>query len=151
MGFGSLAVQIVMFVTVLTIAVGIVILINVNIQETSQALTLQKDRLSDQLRTDITITSLSYNTTTDVLTAYVENTGKTKVRMNTTDLYVNGLRVQYTNRTIAVENDTDLGSPLIWDPSEIISIVSTQTLTSGIHTVRVVTDNGISDQDQFST
>lgn len=150
MGFGNVAAQIIFFVAVIMIAATVVILANDQLQENAQAYKSQSERLSEELRSDITITSLYYNDTSNELTVYVQNTGKTKMQVNLTDLYVNSLRIPYADRTVTIEADTDVGSSLIWDPSEIIRIQSTQNLDNSIHTIRIVSSLGAADQDTVS-
>lgn len=152
MGFGTIAANIIMFIAIVTIATGFVFYFNMQTQEISTSLESQNKRLRDELRTDITITSVSYDNSTNppTTTAYVKNTGKTKLELNATDIYIDGLRKERGDRTISVEADTQVANSLIWDPGEIVKIEVNENLSNTVHQVRVVTSNGIFDEDIFS-
>ncbi len=152
MGFGSVAANMIMFIAVITIAASFVIFINAFAQETSTSLKVQKDRLAAEIKTDISITSISFTNTSspDTTTVYVKNTGKTKLSLTYTDIYIDGIRFEQSDRDVTVENDTAVGNSLIWDPTEIIKIEARLDLTNTIHKVRIVTGNGIAAEDTFS-
>ncbi|MDD9953778.1 MAG: hypothetical protein OXR66_05575 [Candidatus Woesearchaeota archaeon] len=153
MGFGSIATQMVLFIAMVTIAASLVMHMRVFTGQATASIAVQKDRLVEELKTDVTITSLSFSNLTDPHTAtiYVKNTGKIKLKLNATDLYIDGSRYTTTERNISIENDTEVNNPLIWDPSEVVKIEGFRNLSGGLHTARVVTDNGVSDEDTFST
>ncbi len=152
MGFGVIAAQIITFIAIISIASGLAISMKAYNDQTTAAFKIQQNILVDALKTDISIISTSYNSSTnpDTLTVYVKNTGKTKLEMDYTDIYVDGARYDVSSRTITVESDTETGNPLLWDPKEIIKIVVQQDISPGIHQVRVATDNGVVDEDSFS-
>ncbi len=150
MGFGTVAAQIIFFIAVIMIASAFIIGMNDQMQQNSQSLRTQNERLSEQLLSDISIMSLTYNSSNDELRVYVRNSGKTRLELNATDIFVNGIRIARAQRTIEVESDTSVGNEFIWDPSEIVLIQTTQALSSSIHTIRIVADNEASDQDIIS-
>jgi archaellum component FlaG (FlaF/FlaG flagellin family) len=153
MGFGTIAAQIILFISLVSIAAAVVLMINQYTEETSYSLKVQKDRLVDELRTDITINSVSYNgsKTPDELLVYARNTGKTLIDLNYTDIYIDGVRVDYADRTLTIEADTEVSNPGIWDPKEVLEIDVSQDIGSGTHKARVVVFNGASDEELFST
>lgn len=152
MGFDSVAANMIMFIAVVTIAGSFAVLMSVFAQQTSSSLRIQQNSLSDKLKTDVTITSTAFNNDTDPHTTsvYVKNTGKTKLILNDTDIYLDGFRFGHNERTVSIEQDTSVGNPLIWDPKEIVLVTLEQNLSGGIHTVRITTSNGVSDTDTFS-
>ncbi len=150
MGFGTVAAQIIFFIAVVMIASIFIIGMNDQMQQQSQSMRLQNERLSEQLLSDITIMSLSYNTSTNLITVYARNSGRTKLELAVTDIFINGVRVPRTQRTIQIETDTSVGNDLLWDPSEVVRIQTTQSLSNDIHTIRIVADNEAHDQDIIS-
>lgn len=150
MGFGTIAANAIMFIAIIMIAGGFVIVMNNYLQQTTDSLQVQKNNLNNQIKTDITITSAVYNQTNHVINCYVENTGKTTLIINDTDLYVDGYRVSRDNRTITIQQDTQVASSYLWYPKGIIQITATYALGAGIHKLSVVTDYGASDQYTLS-
>lgn len=150
MGFGTIAANAIMFIGIIIIAGSFVIVMNNYIQQTTTSLQVQKNTLNDQIKTDITITSAVYNQTTHILECYVENTGKTTLIVNDTDIYIDGYRISRDNRTISVQQDTQASSTYLWYPNGIIQATATYAIGSGIHQLNVVTDHGVSDQYTFS-
>lgn len=148
MGFGTVAASIILFIAILTVASGFVILMNTYAQETSTSMTMQHERLSQELRTDITISDLNYSE--GEITLYVINTGKTDLMLDRTDVYVSGERIERTSRTITLEQDTKITEPPIWSPNEIVKIVVTKTLDQGLSRIRVVTSTGRYDEKLLS-
>lgn len=153
MGFGGIGSQLIMFIAVITIATSVAIMISGESDKTSDALQSQNSRVVDKIKTDITITSINYNTapSPDVTTVYIKNTGNTKIDPQGVDIFLNGYRYGYNNRSTSIEADTSTGSPLSWDPTEVLKITITENLASNIYDVRVITGNGVYDEDTFST
>ena len=150
MGFGTVAAQIIFFIAVIMIASAFILSMNEQMQQNTQSLRIQNERMSEQILSDISIMSITYNETTELLTIYVRNSGRTKLDFALTDVFINGLRVPRTQRVIQMEPDTIVGNPLLWDPSEVLRIQTTQSLSNTIHTIRVVAENEASDQETIS-
>lgn len=149
MGFGTVAANIIMFISVLLLASGVLVVMNIYVQETTNSLQIQKDRVVDEIRTDIKIQSITYNSTTNEGTAFVTNRGSTDLRVAGVDILLDGIRVSRDDRTITIEEDTQTSSDAVWSPSEVIRIDFTQELSGGRKTFRVVTQNGVRDEEGF--
>ncbi len=144
MGFSGMASQIIMFIAVITIATGLVVVFNTNIQEASASLRMQSSAMALSMRTDITIDMVSHNQDMNTTYVYIRNTGRTELNQNNTDVYVNGLRIprDENNRTIELLEDTDLVNPGIWDPSEQVLIEVFMPLDDDkTHEVSIITDH----------
>ncbi|MCB9358842.1 hypothetical protein H6503_02840 [Candidatus Woesearchaeota archaeon] len=150
MGFGSIAAQMIMFIAIVTIATSVVFVLNNYTQQTTDSLKTEKDRVVDVLKTDITITSIAFDNSTNTTTVYIKNTGKTKLSLNYTEFYIDGLRFSPNNRTSSIEADTEKANVLAWEPTEIARFAVTYNLSSGIHTLRIAASNGVYDEDTFS-
>lgn len=143
MGFSDITSQIIMFIAVITIATGLVIVFNSNIQEASASLRMQSNSMTLSMRTDITIDMVSHNSDLNITYVYIRNTGRTELNQNNTDVYINGLRVPRNNdnRSIELLPDTDLINPGIWDPSEQILIKVYASLENDRnHKISIISD-----------
>ncbi len=149
MGAGASATQIIFFITSVVIALGVVGGIFMNIQSISSAVTLGSRTFSEQLKTDITVINdpemipYSYNN----YTFYVKNTGKEDLSIGYITVLIDGIVVSESNL-----NKTVIGGGSMWQAGDVLSINATITpLTSGSHSLRVITENGIEDYFDFRT
>lgn len=153
MGFDGLASQLIMFIAVITIASGIVIAVSSSLQEATNSMTTHTDSLTLSIKTDVTIDIVSHDDNENVTYIYVKNTGKTPLKLNYTDVYLNGFRIPRndTNRTIEVLSDTDTLNTGVWDPKEEIMIKVFQTLNAATsHKVTITTQYDVQDSEEFS-
>jgi archaellum component FlaG (FlaF/FlaG flagellin family) len=152
MGFSGLASQVIMFIAVITVTSILVVVFNGYITNTSNSIAIQNDYLVNQLKSDISIDVVSYaNDNTTMI--YVKNTGKVALRLNDTDVYLNGLRIprNVTNRNIEVLSDTDTINPGTWDPKEQVLIEVYQKLNDTLsHKVIVSAQYDVKDIEEFS-
>jgi archaellum component FlaG (FlaF/FlaG flagellin family) len=150
MGFGSVAAQVIFFIAVVMVASSIVVIANEQLQDNAQSYRIRSERLNNEISSSITILNVNYNESIPRVDIYAKNTGKTKLILNNTDVFIDGLRVGRSDRSISVESDTDIGNSLLWDPSEVVRIQITQTIGPGVVPVRVVSDYGTYAQDIIS-
>ena len=150
MGFGTVAANVILFIGVLSVAGGFVILMNTYASQTSSTISIQKNQMLDEINTDIKITSTYYSSSENRLTMYVENSGKTDLIMNNTDIYISGERISRNDMTITKEPDTQVSQPPIWSPKEVIKIVIDKSLDSGENQIKIFTNNGVSAEDSIS-
>lgn len=145
MGFGTVAANMLFFIAILTLSAGVIFYMNSFASDTTAAMTVQNNRLSDELRTDINIDSATYDNDTQTTTIYVKNTGKTKLDINGSDVYLDKDRIPRTNYTAEITSDSLVGSSDVWEPLELLEIVvEDYELTDNSIKVRVVTYNGVS-------
>lgn len=149
MGFGTVAANVIMFISVMLLASGVLVVMNIYVQETRISLQTQKDRVVDEIRTDVKIQSVTYNSTSNEGISYVINRGSTDLRIAGVDILLDGIRVSRDNRTITIESDTQISADAVWSPSEVIRIDFTQDLSSGRKAFRVITENGVRDEEGF--
>lgn len=148
-----MASQVIMFIAVVTVTSILVVVFNGYITDTSNSITIKNDFLVNQLKSDISIDVVSYDSGINTTSVYVKNTGKVALKVNDTDIYLNGLRIPRndTNRTIEVLVDTDSVNPGIWDPKEEVLIQVFQKLNSSFsHDVIVSTQYDAKDTEEFS-
>lgn len=152
MGFGDIASQMIMLIAVLSASVVIVVAFNNQIAETSSSVETRQNNLDMQLRTDINVELLDYNSTSEQVIFYIKNTGQTRMRISEMSFYINGAWIaNNSDRSIMVLSDTDTINTGIWDPGEVIYGIVNQTLSSDTHTLRVVTPYLTDETEEFST
>jgi len=152
MGFGNVASHLILFIALLSVTTTVAILFKGYITESGAALRVRQDLMASNLKTDITITNVNYNTTHNYTTITILNSGKTKLTVNLTDVFIDGLRYlrNTTARNLSVLNDTELVNPGIWDPDESAQAIVYDHIGAGTHTVTVTTQYGGKDLDSFS-
>lgn len=151
MGFGNLATTIIMFIAVLLVATGVIVSLRTNIDQTQSSMKAQADMLNNQIKTSLTITQTNY--TAGTTTAYVINNGKTTLKLDRIDAFLDAEFIprNETNRTITLEASTDTTNPGLWDPDEVVKVEIYKTLGPGQHRVAVTTQYGTKDEELFST
>lgn len=156
MGFSNMATQVIMFVSVLVIATALVIFFNNYSNETMDTANIQRQELSDKIKTDVTIDVLNYDNSTNphTITAYVKNTGIIPINLDVIDVYINKERIprDINNRTIAIISDTDTINIGQWDSKELILVTVFKNVTQlQTHTFDLILENGKRDSGEFSS
>jgi len=109
------------------------------------------EKVSDRVKTDIKI--IAEANTSSHAYIWVKNIGKNKIpHVDDCDVFYgpegNFKRIASADWSYTIEND---GGNNRWDIGETINItISNQTLDSGDYYVKIVTYNGIWDDDEFS-
>ena len=153
MGFGTIAAQTIMFISIIIVATGLVFVYNSIMDDTSNSLRVQGELISNRIKTDLEIVSSSYDNDSQTVNVYVKNTGKTKLDIEKVDVFLDEKRIPRNdaNRSIEVLPDTEIRNTGIWDPSEDIAIQIQRSLNdTSKHSVQVTTQYAISDIDSFS-
>lgn len=151
MGFGSIATTIIMFIAVLLLATGVLITLQSNIDKSQASMQASAELLNNEIITNMDITSTNY--TSNNLRVYLINNGKSTLKLDRIDAYVDDVFIPRndTNRTIQIEASTDIKNPGLWDPNEIIRIDIATTLGAGEHIVKITTQYGNREEELFST
>jgi len=148
MGFDGIASQAIMFIAVLGACATLVVVFNNQLSSTTSAMTSQQDSLENQIKTAINIETVTYNSTSKIVSFYARNTGTTTLRIDKLSIYVGTMWIgnATTSRNVSVMPDTNVGTnnnANLWDPNEVImgnlSTISNGGLTTGTtYTLRVV-------------
>jgi len=151
MGFSGIATTIIMFIAVLMLATTVIISLRNQVDESQASMRAQAELLNNQIKTNIEITSTNYSS--QILRVYAINNGKTILKLDRIDIYVDDEFIprNVSNRTITLEASTDVKNPGFWDPNEIIKIEVNKTLQAGAHTVAISTQYNTQDSELFST
>jgi archaellum component FlaG (FlaF/FlaG flagellin family) len=155
MGMSTLSTHLIIFIAVLSISTFVVAMFHDQMESTTNSIKVQQNWLSQQLKTDITISVINYvNKTENQTTIYLENTGATILDLDYIDIYIGGERIlrQNDSRTIEILSDTEITNIGLWDPKEKIVIVVNKILEENKTYSLIVTSqyNGKA-LDEFST
>jgi archaellum component FlaF (FlaF/FlaG flagellin family) len=152
MGFSSITATLIMFIAVMGLATGVIVVMKTSVDETSASLSIRSDILKNTLQTEMDISSISYNNITETTTVNIQNVGKTKLKLEYVDIFVDGAFIprNSTNRTIYVQASTDTKNPGIWDPHEILEIQVFKNMTLETHDIVISSQYGSRVEDSFS-
>ncbi|MCA9478566.1 MAG: hypothetical protein KC535_05455 [Nanoarchaeota archaeon] len=143
----------IMFIAVMALSVTVVTVFKNVVDDTTTSLKIQGDAVSNSLKTDITIESMSYSNITDITSVGLRNTGRTKLDISMVDIYLDGEYIPRndTNRTIIIEPTTDVRNPGIWDTNEIVTIEIFKTLQDGDHVLAISSQYSYYVEDIFAS
>ena len=151
----SVASQVILFIAVISITTGLVAVFNNYVHETTSSTKIQWQLMSNNIKTDVTITSISFNAsaTPQATTIYLLNTGKVNLDVNQTDIYLDGfISRDGASRYMALEPSTDKINPGIWDEKEVLKIIVYKDLSvSTTYEICITTQYGTRTCDTFST
>ncbi len=150
MGFDGVISSLIIFIAVVSITVVVVTSFKAIADESLSSIETRSNQYNYKLKTEIEITSIKYNSSKNQLYVFVHNIGKTKLKTDYIDIYIDGLFISRDLRKVNVIPSTDLENPGLFDPNEVINITVNKTLSSGEHKVKVVTQYGEYDEDIFS-
>lgn len=153
MAFGTLTTHLIIFIAAISLATGLVVAMKTQVDKTTNSLITQQERLTGSLETEIKIEVIWHNTTLNRTKVYVRNIGDALIKISKVDVFTDDgwIPRNVGNRTIEVLNDTDTVNIGVWDPGEEVLIIINQTLSSTVsHTIKVSTDNGVTDEEEFS-
>lgn len=151
MGFGTVMAQCIIFISVMTIAVTLTYTMTSQMSALSSSMSDANRKNMDRLRTDLSITDVSYNSSTKNIAILLKNTGKTIIDIERMDLVLDGERLPASEYTATIPSDGDVLNPGLWDPRETAIFEVVRTLSDGSHTVKLITGNAVSDSYLFST
>jgi len=138
-GAGEVVSTLILFIAVVSITASIVLVFRNFATQTTDSFKVQGDIVNNQLKTYITIPDAYYNSTTKDLYIYVKNIGETNLLTNYFDIYIDKFYV--TN--FSVKNPVNLSENLtLLQPQQTAVIVRNINLTTGTHSVKVVTQYG---------
>ena len=138
------------FIAAVVLAMGVISVLSVNVQSISGATSANSKVISDQLRTDITVINdpdaVPYRGSA-YYTFYAKNTGRSELSIDYVNLILDGILIPPEDVNAVV-----LDGDVMWRPGDVLAInVTISQLSSGDHSVRVISENGKSDSMSFKT
>ncbi|MEM4267374.1 MAG: hypothetical protein QXK37_00930 [Candidatus Woesearchaeota archaeon] len=153
MGFSTVTTHVILFIAAISIATGLLFGIKNFSDNAENSFKGKADDFNNKILTSIQIEVVHYDNTTNSTNIYVKNTGRTMLKPEYFDIYIDGVRVPRndTNRTVEVISDTEIENTGILDPKEELHIVVYRWLDENItHTVIVTTQYDTNDEETFS-
>ena len=148
MGLDTSATKSIFFIAAVLVAVTLAGIFTTITYKLSSDIGVRSDIVSSVLKSDITIIndpeSVPYNSTTEELIIYVKNTGKNILYTSKVTIIIDGLVIPDSNITATI-----MGGEENWSPGTIVEFHIYVSLSSGDHKVKVVLDNGVSDEMYF--
>ncbi|WP_435316820.1 flagellin [Haloarchaeobius sp. TZWSO28] len=139
MGLSTSGAAAILFVGVLlTVSTAVPVLETAN-ERVTTAVDDRGERELERRNTDMNVTNVTYNASTDRLTVNVTNTGSRTLSVNETDLLVDG--VYRTDATTRVEGDS---GRVLWMPGESLQFELTGVTTTPDR-VKLVTEYGVAE------
>ena len=148
MGLDTSATKSIFFIAAVIVAVTLAGIFTTITYKLSSDIGVRSDIVSSVLKSDITIIndpeSVPYNSTTEELIIYVKNTGKNILYTSKVTIIIDGLVIPDSNITATI-----MGGEENWSPDTVVDFHIYVSLSSGDHKVKVVLDNGVSDEMYF--
>ena len=135
--------------TIISVITIIMVTYKTYVVHTNLSLDIQKENIRKKLDTNFLITNTTYDSTDEIITINVKNTGSVTLNQNYIDVFVDNKRIprKIENRTLTLDSDTNLVNPHLWDPNEVLIINVSKLLSSGNHLIEVIGENGIKNAD----
>lgn len=137
--------HIIFFVGAVIIAVTVVGVINVSVQDILSASSSNARTLSEQMKTDIKIISDPDEIPADKI-FYVKNVGSNPLDGNLVNVMIDGVYKSDSDYNLTVIGS----SSLIWEQTDVLNITLDDAIASGDHTIKIITENGLADEMDFT-
>lgn len=152
MGFSTIAANLIMFIAVISVAGVVVVVLNNYVTDTSSALVIKKNAMVNQIDTDFSIINVNYNSSTQRLVFYLDNTGRSTLKPDGFFVFVNGVIVNGNDVNETLEPSTNVLDKTLFNPHEILVFNVSVNLTENVtNTLVVAYLNGIKTSDIFSS
>ena len=133
------------FIAAVIMAVAVIGTINSSVQEITTASSGNSRMLADQMKTDITIISDPDEIPNNKI-FYVKNIGTKTLDGALTDVIVNGVYTSEDDMNKSVIGRSDL----VWKGTGILQIEIDTPAPSGDNKIKIITQNGVSDEMDFT-
>lgn len=147
MGFSTIATQLLFFIAIVGLASVVLGVYSDYISQSMGAVSDKQGYITSQLRTDIRITNI--DNSSGHLHVYAKNVGEEILGTDCVDLYVDG---GYVAVIPSRKTDPSDGSTLTeWIPEQTLKMNPVSVALNDVvtHTAKVVTCNGVTDNENF--
>jgi len=145
--FGGVASTLIMFIAIIMVTTGIVISFMKYVDNAEDSMAVKNDFLTKKLETELGIINIVYDNPKKQTTIYLKNLGKTKLK---SELLVIFLDEQYKQDLKLYQAENTSQELYFLDVQEIGIITINQTLNSGSHEVKIISEYGIGDTQGFN-
>lgn len=143
MGASGASTQLIFFVSALIVATAVVAVAANGVYKITNGIDQKSDNVENELLTDIAIINDPNEVPNDPVLVYVKNVGKTVLNQNFVSVIIDGVMI--TGHTMTLSGNSSSN----WEPSSVLTISIDTELVSGDHTIKVITENGVSDTLSF--
>lgn len=144
--FGGVASTLIMFIAIIGVTTGMVMAFQNYFLQTKDVLAYQQEQTSEKLKTFVTITHIVYDEPSDNLRVFVKNTGSVELDATLFDVYVDG---NFGSGLTSYYAGTSSEAKVL-RPSQTLYVDYGIDLEAGSHKVKVVTELGVSDDEDFN-
>ncbi|MDY6931598.1 MAG: hypothetical protein SVJ22_06775 [Halobacteriota archaeon] len=141
----SAATHAIYFMAAIVMAVAVIGVLNSSVQDVTTAASGNSRMLADQMRTDIAIISDPEEIPNNKI-FYVKNIGTKTLDGALTDIIVNGVYISENDMNKSVIGRSDL----VWKGTDILQIEIDTPAPSGDNKIKIITQNGVSDEMEFT-
>lgn len=147
MGFGDVASQVIMFISIVTISLAFVFMLNDMNQSTQSALSSKQKIENDKLMSGLSFDLIDYRNGN--LNIYIKNIGETKIRLETISFYLDGEFLLNGTITKEIISETDINDIGIFNKNEILKVNLSKNLDVGEHIIILSLSNGYVKSESF--
>ncbi|MDY6865182.1 MAG: hypothetical protein SVY15_04320 [Halobacteriota archaeon] len=141
----SAATHAIYFMAAIVMAVAVIGVLNSSVQDVTTAASGNSRMLADQMRTDIAIISDPEEIPNSKI-FYVKNIGTKTLDGALTDIIVNGVYISENDMNKSVIGRSDL----VWKGTDVLQIEIDTPAPSGDNKIKIITQNGVSDEMEFT-
>lgn len=145
-GFGGVASTLIMFIAIVSITTGIVISFMKYVDNAEDSVAVKNDFLQKKLETEIDIINIVYDSDLDKVKIYFRNLGNTQLASKYFTTFVDD---KYITEFVIKNPETDDVLKLV-DSQEVGVVFVNETLESGSHIVKLVSQYGVGDKMGFN-
>lgn len=143
MGASGASTQLIFFVSALIVATAVVAVAANGVYKITNGIDQKSDNVENELLTDIAIINDPEEVPNDPVKVYVKNVGRTVLNQDLVTVIVDGVMETGCTMTLSGSDSSH------WEPSSVLTVSIDMELATGDHTIKVITENGVSDVLSF--
>jgi len=145
--FGGVVSTLIMFIAIVIVTTGIVISFMGYVDKAEDSVTIKNDFLQKKLETEIEIINVVYDDQSNDVNIFIRNLGKTKLITKHFSVFLDG---EFIKNAEVKKADDKVTNIELFDIQEIGIIIINKNLDGGSHNVKIVTEFGVGDEDDFN-
>ncbi|MBD3203349.1 hypothetical protein GF327_03585 [Candidatus Woesearchaeota archaeon] len=141
MGLATIAAQVIFIGFILVFSGTLLIAYKDYFIRTDESFREHQELIKDRTNEKLTVQQASYDSVNNVTTIKINNSGTTKIELETLDIYVGQERIPRFNENRTLTLEYEIKNPGIFDPNELLSINVSKRLAPGEHSIEIFTEN----------
>lgn len=135
-GFGSIISSLIMFIAIISVSTVVVISFKNQVFQTNDAINQQNDFINQKIKTNIAVSNIYYNSSSEKVYIYVKNLGETDLHTKLFDLYIDKQYLSNFSKKEANNPSLDLKT---LSPQKTMLLIVDKKLNPGSHSLTLVT------------